>query len=116
MSLQEIVVMIHNGEYGRAISSLEHDVEDVTLAPRQRLECCKWLAECNVRLGELAEAGNWNVEAGRAILSPQADGPSKAREALPLCTKALEAYEAEGGPADVLVASRLKQYLVGLSK
>ena len=115
MSLQEIVLMIHNGEYGRAISWLEHDIKDETLAPEQRLERCMWLAECNVRLGEHGEAGNWYVEAVRVILSRQTDNRSKAMQALPLCEKALGAYEAGGDPADVLVASRLKQYLVGLS-
>ena len=114
--MQEIVVMIHNGEYGRAISSLEHDVKDETLTPQQRLEHCKWLAECNQRLGEAGEAGNWYVEAVRIVLSQQTDKRSKARLAMPLCMKALEAYEKGGDPADVLVAARLKQYLNGLSR
>ncbi len=116
MSMQEIVVMIHNGEYGRAISSLEHDVRDETMTPQQRIECCKWLAECNVRLEDHGEAGNWYIEAVRIILSQQADGRLKAKQAMPLCAKAIEAYEKGGEPADVLVAARLKQYLVGLSK
>lgn len=116
MSLQEIVVMVHNGEYGRAISSLEHDIKDETLTPQQRIEYCRWLAECNQRLEEHGEAGNWYVEAVRIVLSPQADDKSKAKLALPLCAKALEAYEKGGDPADVLVAARLKQYLIGLSK
>ncbi len=116
MSLQDIVVMIHNGEYGRAISSMEHDVKDEALTPQQRVEYCRWLAECNIRLEEQGEAGNWYVEAVRIILSEQTDGRSKAKEALPLCAKALEAYEKGGDPADVLVAARLKQYLVGLAK
>ena len=116
MSLQEIVVMIHNGEYGRAISSLEHDVKDQGLSPQQRVEYCGWLAECNVRLEEQEEAGNWYIEAVRAVLSSQADNRTKARQALPLCAKALEAYEKGGDPADVLVAARLRQYLIGLSK
>ena len=116
MSLQEIVVMIHNGEYGRAISSLEHDVKDQELSPQQRVEYCGWLAECNVRLEEHEEAGNWYLEAVRAVLSSEADNRTKARRALPLCAKALEAYEKGGDPADVLVAARLRQYLIGLSK
>ena len=116
MSLQDIVVMIHNGEYGRAISSLEFDVKDETLTPEQKLERCRWVAECNARLEEHGEAGNWYVEAVRVILSQQTDSRSKAKQALPLCAKALEAYEKGGDPADVLVAARLKQYLVGLSK
>ena len=40
MSLQEIVVMIHNGEYGRAISSMEMDVKDTTKPASERLEYC----------------------------------------------------------------------------
>lgn len=116
MSLQEIVVMIHNGEYGSAISSLEHAFKGQTLTPQQKLEYCKWLAECNQRLGEAGEAGNWYVESVRIVLSQQIDDRAKAKLALPLCAKALEAYEKGGDPADVLVAARLKQYLIGLSK
>jgi hypothetical protein len=114
--MQEIVVMIHNGEYGRAISSLEHEVRDENLTPPQRIEYCKWLAECNQRLEEHEECGNWYLEAVRIILSERVDQISKAKEALPLCDRALEAYEKGGDPADVLVASRVKQYLVGLSR
>jgi hypothetical protein len=116
MSLQEIVVMIHEGEYGRAIASLEHEVNDESRTPSEKVECCRWLAECNRRLEENEEAGNWYVEAVRIILSGQGDGKSKAREALPLCNKALEAYEKGGDAADVLVAARLKQYLIGLGR
>lgn len=116
MSLQEIVVMIHNGEYGRAISSLELDLKDERLTPNQKLEYCRWLAECNARLGDQEETGNWYLEGVRAILSSQADNRSKAKEALPLCAKALEAYEKGGDAADVLVAARLKQYLIGLTR
>lgn len=116
MSLQEIVVMIHEGEYGRAIASLEHEVHDESRTPVERVEYCKWLAECNRRLEENEEAGNWYVEAVRIILSGPGDRNSKAKEALPLCDKALEAYEKGGDAADVLVAARLKQYLVGLGR
>jgi len=114
MSLQEIVVMIHNGEYGRAISSLELEVHDDSVPPVKKLEYCKWLAECNSRLGEHQECGNWYLEAVRIILSEQMDQKAKAKLALPLCEGALEAYQKGGDPADVLVASRLKQYLTGL--
>ena len=116
MSLQEIVVMIHDGEYGRAIASLEFEVKDESKPPTTRVECCKWLAECNHRLEDYEEAGNWYVEAVRIILASQTDNRSKAKQALPLCDKALEAYEKGGDSADVLVAARVKQYLVGLSK
>jgi hypothetical protein len=114
MSLQEIVVMIHNGEYGRAISSLEHEVHDESIPPHERVEYCKWLAECNRRLEDHEECGNWYLEAVRIILSERVDAKSKARQALPLCDKALESYEKGGDSADVLVAARVKQYLVGL--
>lgn len=107
--------MIHNGEYGRAISSLERGVKGEALMPQQRLECCTWLAECNLRLEDHREAGNWYLEAVRTVLSQQIDGRSKAKQGLPLCTKAVEAYEKGGDVADVLVAARLKRYLVGLS-
>lgn len=116
MSLQEIVVMIHDGEYGRAISSLEHEVKDEMKTAAERVECCRWLAECNLRLEEHQECGNWYLEAVRIILSGQADPRSKAKQALPLCDKALEAYEKGGDSADVLVAARVKQYLAGLLK
>jgi hypothetical protein len=116
MSLQEIVVMIHNGEYGRAISFLEHEVHDESVPPLERIECCKWLAECNHRLEDYEECGNWYLEAVKIILSEQVDGKSKARQGLPLCDKALESYEKGGDSADVLVAARVKQYLVGLAR
>jgi hypothetical protein len=114
MSLQEIVVMIHNGEYGRAISFLEHEAADGTKTPQEKIECCRWLAECNSRLGDFKESGDWYFEAVRTVLSEQRDQKSKVREALPLCEKALECYKQEGDVADVLVAARLRQYLLGL--
>jgi len=116
MSMQEIVVMIHEGEYGRAISSLEFEVKDETKTSAERVECCRWLAECNLRLEDHQECGNWYIEAVRIILSGQGDSKAKAKQALPLCDKALEAYEKGGDSADVLVAARVKQYLVGLLK
>ncbi len=116
MSLQEIVIMIHNGEYSRAISSLESDVQTGNLTPSQKAEYCRWLAECNHRLEDYEECGNWYLEAVRAILSEKINQKSKASQALPLCDKALEAYEKGGDPADVLMASRVKQYVIGLSK
>ncbi|MDA4124019.1 MAG: hypothetical protein OK438_01020 [Thaumarchaeota archaeon] len=116
MSLQEIVVLIHNGEYGRAVSSLEREVADESRSPLERVEYCKWLAECNTRLEDRQEAGNWYLEAIKMILSQQIDGRSKAKQALPLCEKALECYKQGGDSADVLVAARLRQYLLGLSR
>jgi hypothetical protein len=116
MSLQDIVVMIHNGEYSRAIASLENDVKDERMPPVKRVEYCTWLAECNRRLEDYQECGNWYVEAVRIILGEPLDPKSKAKQALPVCEKALDAYEKGGDAADVLVAARLKQYLVGLAK
>jgi len=116
MSLQEIVVMIHDGEYGRAIASLEFAVKDESKPPQTRVEYCKWLGECNHRLDDHQEAGNWYIEAVRIILASSADNASKAKQALPLCNRALESYEKEGDSADVLVAARVKQYLMGLSR
>jgi len=116
MSLQDIVILIHNGEYGRAISSLEREASDESRSPMERVEYFKWLAECNTRLEDPQEAGKWYLEAIRMILSQQMDGRSKAKLALPLCEKALECYKQGGDSADVLVAARLKQYLLGLSR
>jgi len=116
MSLQEIVVMIHNGEYGRAISSMEMDVKDMARPAGERLEYCKWLAECNRRLGDEEESGNWYLEAVKIILSMPGDNRSKSNEAFPLAQKAMEAYEKGGDAADVLVAARLKGYLAGLKR
>jgi hypothetical protein len=116
MSLQEIVVMIHDGEYGRAISSLEHEVKDEAKPPQIRIEYCKWLAECNHRMEDYQECGKWYLEAVRIILSAPGDGRSKAKAALTLCDRAIESYEKGGDSADVLVAARVKQYVVGLAK
>jgi len=116
MSLQDIVVMIHDGEYGRAISSLEHEVKDETKPPEVRVEYCKWLAECNHRLEDYQECGNWYLEAVRIILSGQGDGRSNVKAALTLCDRAIESYEKGGDTADVLVAARVKQYAAGLGK
>lgn len=116
MSLQEIVVLIHNGEYGRAISDLEYEMSNGNKSPLEKLECCKWLAECNTRLEDHKEAGNWYLEAVKIVLARQMDGKSKAKQAQPLCEKALECYKQGGDSVDVLVAARLKQYLLGLSR
>jgi len=115
MSLHEIVVMIHDGEYGRAISSLEHEVKDEAKPPQLRVEYCRWLAECNNRLEDYKECGNWYLEAVKIVLSGPGDGRSKSQAALPLCERAIESFEKGGDSADVLVAARVKQYVVGLA-
>ena len=116
MSLQEIVLLIHNGEYGRAISSLEREASNESRSPLERVEYCKWLAECHQRLDDHKTSGDWYLEAVKRILSQQIDQKSKAKQALPLCERALECYKQDGDSADVLVAARLKQHLLGLSK
>jgi hypothetical protein len=116
MSLQEIVVLIHNGEYSRAISTLEWEASNQSRTLAERVEACKWLAECHLRLGEPKESGDWYLEAVKLILSQQVDSKTKAKEAIPLSEKALECYKQDGDTADVLVAARLRQYLLGLLK
>ena len=116
MSLQEIVVLIHNGEYGRAISSLEYEVSNESRSPLERTEYCRWLAECHQRLGDYKSSGDWYLEAIKRVLSLQTDQKSKAKQALPLCEKALECYKQDGDSADVLMVARLRQHLLGLSR
>ena len=116
MSMQDIVVMIHNGEYGRAIASLETEAADRRKTPAERAECCRWLAECNQRLEDTEASGDWYLEAVKIILSQHVDERTRARQALPLCEKALECYKQGGDSADVLVAARVRQHLLGLVK
>ena len=116
MSLSEIMVMMHGGEYGRAMNALEFGVKDETKTIRERVECAAWLAECNVKMEDRKEAGNWYLEAVKLVLSQQADQRAKAKEALPLCDKALECFRQGGDSADVLMATRLRQYLAGLTR
>jgi hypothetical protein len=116
MNLQEIVVMIHQGEYGRAISSLEFEVANENKPPTERIEYCKWLAECNERLQDRKASGDAYLQAVKLVLGQQGDQRAKARQALPMCEKALEAFRLEGDSADVLMAARLKVYLKGLDR
>jgi hypothetical protein len=116
MSLQEIVVLIHDGEYGRAISSLEHEVSNENRSPLERAEYCTWLAECHRRLEDYKMSGDWYLEAVKRVLSQQKDLKLRAKEALPACDKALECYRQGGDSVDVLVAAKLKQNLLGLVK
>jgi len=116
MSLQEIIVLIHNGEYGRAIASLEREASNESTSPLARAEYCEWLAECHRRLGDQESAGDWYLEEVKRIISQQTDQRSKAKQALPVCEKALECYKQEGDAADILVAGRLRQYLLSLMR
>jgi len=114
MSLQEIVVMMHNGEYGRAISLLEDEVSNESRSPAEKTEYCRWLAECHQKTDDQKSAGDWYLEAVKRVLAQKVDNRSKASQALPLCDKALECYRAGGDQADVLVAARVRQYFLGL--
>ena len=108
--------MIHDGEYGRAISSLEHEANDESRSQHERAEYCTWLAECHKRLEDYEEAGNWYLEAVKRFMSQKKDIKLEAREALASCENALECYKQGGDSVDVLVAAKLKQKLVTLSR
>jgi len=116
MTLQEAMVLIHSGEYERAIHSLEGEASNETKAPVERAEYCQWLAECYRRLEDHRTAGDWYLEAIRRILSQEIEQRTKAQQAMTLCEKALACYKQDGDPADVLMTARLKQYLIGLMK
>jgi len=116
MPLQDIVVLIHNGEYGRAISTLETEASNKDNPPLERVEYYKWLAECHERVGDYQESANSLLEGVRVILATSLSGRAKAEQSVPLCDKALECFKQEGDSADVLMTARLKQYLIGLSR
>ncbi len=114
MSLQEIVVLIHSGEYGRAISFLG-EVADEGRSPSERVEYCTWLADCYKRLNDLNTSGDWYLEAVKIIFSMQIDSRTKSERALPPCDKALECYRQDGDAADIFVVSRIRRYLVSVA-
>jgi len=116
MSLQEIIVLIHDGEYGRAMSTLEHEASNENRSPLERAEYCTWLAECHRRLDDYKMSGDWYLEAVKRVLSQQKDMRLKVKEALPASEKALECYRQGGDSVDVLVAAKLRQSLLGLIK
>ena len=116
MTLQEAMVLIHNGEYERAIHSLESEASDETKAPFERAEYCEWVAECYTRLDDRRTGGDWYLEGIKRILSQEVEQKTKAQQAMRLCDKALECYKLDGDPADVLMTARVKQYLIGLMK
>jgi len=107
--------MIHNGEYERAISSLESEASGENIPPLQKAEYCEWIAECHKRLEDNKSAGDWYLEAVKKVLSQTGDQKSKAKQALADCDKALASYKEGGDSTDVLVAARLRQYLLGLA-
>ena len=116
MSLQEIIILIHKGEYRRAISLSEYEASNKSKSPLERAEYCKWLAECYQKLEDHKISGDWYLEAVRKVLSQQIDMKLKAKQALPLCEKALESYKLGADTVDVLMAAKLKQKLRELSK
>jgi hypothetical protein len=116
MTLQEAMVLIHNGEYERAIHTLEGEASDEARPPVERVEYCVWLAECYKRLDDHKTGGDWYLEAIKRVLSQEIEQKAKARQAMPLCDKAMECYKQGGDPADVLMSARLKQYLLSLAR
>ena len=109
MSLQEIVNLMHKGEYGTVISLLESEVSNKTRSPLERAEYCKWLAECYNKMEDYETSGDWYLEAVKQVLSQQIDMGLKAEQALPFCEKALESYELGADIVDILEAAKLER-------
>lgn len=114
MSLQEIVGLVHKGEYESAISLLEHGAGDTAKSPIERSEYCRWLAECYQGIEDHKKSGDWYLQAIKEILSQSIDLKLKAKQALPLCEKALESYKMGADTVDVFEAAKLKQRLLQL--
>ena len=116
MSLPDIITLIHRAEYRSAISLLEKGVNDKSKPLLERVEYCKWLAECYKNLEDFKTSGDWYLEVVKNILAQQTDMKLKAKQGLPYCEKALEQYREGGDAIDVLEAAKLKQKLFDLSK
>jgi hypothetical protein len=116
LSLPDVISLIHRGEYRGAISLLEKGVNDKSKPLLERVEYCKWLAECFKNLEDFKMSGDWYLEVIKNILAQQTDMKLKAKQALPYCEKALEQYREGGDAIDVLEAAKLKQKLFDLSK
>ena len=116
VSLPDIISLIHRGEYRGAISLLENGVNDKNKPLLEKVEYCKWLAECYKNLDDYKMSGDWYLEAVKSVLAQQIDMKYKAKQALPYCEKALEQYREGGDAIDVLEAVKLRQKLVDLSK
>lgn len=116
MILPEIITLIHKGDYGSAVSLLEHEVSDKSKPVLERVEYCNWLAECYQKLDDNKMSGDWYLEAVKAILSQKIGTKAEAKQALPYCEKALERYRIGGDAIDVLEAAKLKEKLITLSK
>jgi len=116
VSLPDIISLIHRGEYRGAISILENGVNDKNKPPLEKVEYCRWLAECYKNIDDYKMGGDWYLEAVKNVLAQQTDMKLKAKQALPYCDKALEYYREGGDAIDVLEAAKLRQKLLDLSK
>jgi tetratricopeptide (TPR) repeat protein len=116
LSLEEAMVLINGHEYGRAIAILEEEASNESRSPLERAGFCEWVAECHRRLEDYREAGEWYLEAIKRVFAQEIDLSVKAREALPLCQKALNYYKMGGDKVDVMEAAKLKQRLLELSR
>jgi tetratricopeptide (TPR) repeat protein len=116
LSLPDIISLMHRGEYRSAISLLEKGVNDKGKPIEEKVEYCRWLAECYKNLEDFKMSGDWYLEAVKNIIAQQIDMKLRAKQALPYCEKALEQYREGGDAIDVLEATKLKQKLFDLSK
>jgi hypothetical protein len=116
VSLPDIISLIHRGEYRGAISLLENKVNDKNKPLLEKVEYCKWLAECYKNIDDFKMSGDWYLEAVKNVLAQQIDMKDKAKQAIPYCDKALEQYREGGDAIDVLEAVKLRQKLLDLSK
>ena len=115
MSLKEAMVLMNGREYGRAISILEEAASSESKSPSERAQFCEWVAECHRQMEDYKMCGDWYLQAVKRIFAQQLDMGLKAKQALPLCEKALESYKQGGTASDVLDASVLKQRLLALT-
>jgi tetratricopeptide (TPR) repeat protein len=116
LSLKEAIVLMNGHEYGRAIAILQEQASNESRSPVERAGYCEWVAECHRRQEDYKEAGDWYLEAIKRIFAQQLDTKLKARQALPLCKKALDSYKMEGSTADVMEAAKLRQGLLELAR
>ncbi|MEM3404306.1 MAG: hypothetical protein QXJ17_07215 [Nitrososphaeria archaeon] len=116
MNLPEIITLIHKGDYQSAITLLEKNVEDKGKSSQEKIEYCRWLAECYKNIGDYKMSGDWYLEAVKYVLAQQLDVKIKAKQGVPFCEKALEQYREGGDAIDVLEATKLKHKLIELSR
>lgn len=116
LSLKEAMVLMNGHEYGRAIAILKEEASNESRSPSERAGYCEWVAECHKHLDDYKEAGDWYLEAVKRIFAQDADLRVKARQALPLCQKALSSYKMGGDSVDIIEAAKLKQRLLEISR